>query len=74
MADIPAPKGASEGPAGTGAVDWLALTDNGKGLSVGLREVYRVETAGGSPPSSCSGEYKGKVISVQYSAQYWFYG
>jgi hypothetical protein len=74
IGDVPAPKDASEGPEGTGAVDWLALADNGKGASVGLGEVYRVETAGGSPPARCNGENKGKVFSVQYSAEYWFYG
>jgi hypothetical protein len=74
IGDIPAPKDASEGPAGTGAVDWLALVDNGKGMSVGLGEVYRVVTAGGNPPSKCDGQYTGRVFSVQYSAEYWFYG
>lgn len=80
LATVAAPKSAAAGPAGTGAVDWLALGDNGKGGSVGLGEVYRVETAGGNPPSSCEGlmgkddKSKASVVSVQYAALYWFYG
>jgi hypothetical protein len=74
IADIPAPKDADKGPDGEGAVDWLTLCDNWKGASVGLGEVYRVETAGGNPPETCSGVSAETVISVQYSAEYWFYG
>lgn len=74
IADIPAPKGAVAGWNGDGAVDWLALSDNGKGVSVGLGEVYRVETAGGNPPETCEGIKSDTVFSVQYSALYWFYG
>jgi hypothetical protein len=73
VGDVPAPGNSSKGPAGTGSVDWLALTDNGKGTSVGLGGVYRVVTAGGNPPSQC-GQYVNKVFSIQYSAEYWFYG
>jgi hypothetical protein len=71
---IPAPNGAPRGANGEGAVDWLALSDDGMGMSVGLREVYRVETAGGNPPATCEGIEENVVFSVQYSAQYWFYG
>jgi hypothetical protein len=38
-AGVPAPKTASRGPSGSGAVAWLKLED--RGGSVGLREVYR---------------------------------
>jgi hypothetical protein len=38
-AGVPAPKAASRGPSGSGAVAWLKLED--KGGSVGLKEVYR---------------------------------
>lgn len=73
LANIAAPatacKGANGG--GDGAVDWLALTDAPG--SVGLKEVYRVETAGGKAPSSCGGGPE-RHIEVQYSAQYWFFG
>lgn len=52
------------------SVDWLYLTDDGKGISEGLKAVYRVETAGGKAPSTCS---KVGDIQVKYAAEYWFY-
>ena len=70
VADIPAPSGANAGPQGYGAVDWKALT--AVAGSVGL-EVYRVETAGGKAPASCSGVGVGETVLVQYAAMYWFY-
>ncbi|KFY60754.1 hypothetical protein V496_05254 [Pseudogymnoascus sp. VKM F-4515 (FW-2607)] len=69
---VPAPANANVGPAGTGAVAWLKLDDAGG--SAGLKEVYRVYTAGGNPPTSCSGQTAGKVFTVEYAAMYWFYG
>jgi hypothetical protein len=66
--DIKAPATANKGPAGTGAVDWLQLT-NATG-SVGLQMVYRVVTAGGAAPVDCAST---ALISVQYAAEYWFY-
>lgn len=71
IADIPAPANASAGPfdQGYGAVDWKTLTDAGG--SVGLKEVYRVETAGGKAPPSCAGVTA--PIYIDYSALYWFY-
>lgn len=72
VGDIKAPISGNLGPAKTGPVDWLTLGDNGK--STGLKEVYRVETAGGNPPLTCEGYGVRDVISVQYAAQYWFYG
>lgn len=71
LADIPAPANASVGSfdQGYGAVDWKTLTDAGG--SVGLKEVYRVETAGGKAPPSCAGATK--PICIDYSALYWFY-
>lgn len=71
---IAAPSSANDGPAGTGAVPWLKLGDLGG--SIGLKEVYRVYTAGGNPYSICSAENfgAGGIISVEYSAMYWFYG
>jgi len=68
--DIAAPSNASRGPADTGAVDWLKLTAKTGYASVGLTEVYRVETAGGSSINPCT---TAGVESVQYAAQYWFY-
>jgi hypothetical protein len=69
-ADILAPSTASKGPAGTGAVDWLQLVAKPGYATVGLQTVYRIVTAGGSPPAKCSSS---GVISVQYAAEYWFY-
>ncbi|KFY77245.1 hypothetical protein V499_03339 [Pseudogymnoascus sp. VKM F-103] len=66
---VPAPATADVGPAGTGAVPWLKLDDAGG--SAGLKEVYRVYTAGGNAPASCSGQ---AAVSVEYAAMYWFYG
>ncbi|KAH8799063.1 hypothetical protein F5884DRAFT_863710 [Xylogone sp. PMI_703] len=67
-ADLRAPASAAKGPAGTGAVDWLQLQD--KGASIGVREVYRVVTAGGAAPDVCTVT---GIISIQYAAEYWFY-
>lgn len=71
FATIPAPANASVGPfdKGYGAVDWKTLIDAGG--SVGLKAVYRVETAGGKAPPSCAGVMA--PIYVDYSALYWFY-
>jgi len=70
VGDIPAPPDANPGPQGYGAIDWKSLT--AKAGSVGLTEVYRVETAGGKPPLNCSG-FEGTTVLVQYAAMYWFY-
>lgn len=66
------PATADKGPVGTGAVKWLLLEDNGKGLSNGIKAVYRVITAGGGA-DTCAKAGDG-VHSVPYTAQYWFYG
>ncbi|KAH8820926.1 hypothetical protein F5884DRAFT_67096 [Xylogone sp. PMI_703] len=68
IADIPAPSDAVKGPGGIGAVDWLTLSD--KGGSKGVSSVYRVITAGGSPPKTCTS--KNSIIQ-QYSALYFFF-
>jgi hypothetical protein len=70
---VAAPATADKGPLGTGAVAWLMLTDKKGytgGTTVGLQQVYRVETAGGNSPL-CT-EATG-VITVPYAAEYWFY-
>lgn len=71
-AGVSAPATASKGVKGeaNGAIDWLYLLDNGAGVSEELLSVYRVETAGGKPPASCSGE---EQIQIPYAAEYWFY-
>ncbi|KAI4265758.1 MAG: hypothetical protein LQ337_008942 [Flavoplaca oasis] len=72
-AGIAAPNAACRGPngRGEGAVDWLALAEAPG--SVGLKECYRVETAGGKAPASCGGG-AARNIEVQYATQYWFFG
>ncbi|KAL8821720.1 MAG: hypothetical protein Q9223_000294 [Gallowayella weberi] len=71
--NIAAPKTASKGSngQGQGAVDWLVLGEAPG--SVGLKQVYRVYTAGGKAPASCDGA-AARTIEVQYAAQYWFFG
>lgn len=69
-AAVNAPTGAPIGPAGTGAVQWLDLVAKPGYATVGLGEVYRVETAGGNPPTTCASV---GVTTVQYAAEYWFY-
>lgn len=70
-ADVPAPSGSCPGPLKTGAVDWLYLAYNGSFQDVGLDAVYRVETAGGDPPTTCSTT---GLVQIPYGAEYWFYG
>ncbi|TKA71854.1 hypothetical protein B0A55_09827 [Friedmanniomyces simplex] len=62
-ADVPAPD--------SGDVDWLYLASNGSTSNHGISSVYRIETAGGVQPSSCSGAGS---IYVPYAGQYWYYG
>ncbi|KAF9883611.1 hypothetical protein FE257_003118 [Aspergillus nanangensis] len=50
-------------------VAWLKL-DTVEGQ--GIKEVYRVHTAGGQPPATCKGQHK--KFEVEYAAEYWFYG
>lgn len=66
-----APASAYTGAESEGAVAWLYLADNGSGVSNGLKAVYRIETAGGSPPATCDGQTES--IYVPYAAEYWFY-
>jgi len=62
VAGIPAPYSASD-------IDWIELNAvSGKYAD----KVYRVETRGGQPPSSCTPG--SDLISVKYTAQYWFEG
>lgn len=67
-----APKGAMKGVGGVGegAVAWLKLMAMDPGGSV-LQEVYRVNTAGGSPPKTCGGMVAS--FEVEYAAEYWVY-
>lgn len=62
-----APASACPGLSGEGTVKWLYLKDT-KGLSLGgIDTVYRLETAGGSPPATCKG--KPASFEVKYAAQ-----
>jgi hypothetical protein len=67
---VNAPTDAPKGQQNEDAVAWLKLFAR-DGATGDLQEVYRVETAGGSPPKTCTG--MPATFSVQYSAQYWFY-
>jgi hypothetical protein len=65
-ATSPAPSDAPTGLQGEPAVAWLKLVTRA-GATGDLREVYRVETAGGSAPATCSGQPA--TFEVQYAAQ-----
>jgi hypothetical protein len=67
---VSAPATANKGPAGTGAVPWLYLDKKLGYTSVGISQVYRVETAGGIQQVNCT---VAGVMSIQYAAEYWFY-
>ncbi|THW71707.1 hypothetical protein D6D18_10435 [Aureobasidium pullulans] len=66
VSSVPAPSGCI-----ASSIDWLFLEDDGRGVSRNVQAVYRVETAGGNPPATCS---KAGVVKVSYAAEYWFYG
>ncbi|KAG8158940.1 hypothetical protein KVR01_011383 [Diaporthe batatas] len=70
VAAVPAPDDAPKGQLGEKAVPWLKLSAK-SGATGRLQEVYRVETAGGSAPATCSG--MPAAFQVEYSAQYWFF-
>ncbi|EHL00241.1 hypothetical protein M7I_3731 [Glarea lozoyensis 74030] len=66
---IPAPTDAPVGQngLGLGAVPWLKLTTR-SGATGDLAEVYRVNTAGGSPPKVCAG--MPETFQVEYAAEW----
>ena len=67
-----APVIAGEKVAGYGSVAWLQLQAETVTESEGVvKEVYRLNTAGGNPPPTCEGQLA--AIEVQYAAEYWFY-
>ena len=70
-----APTGSPAGDNGKGSCAWLYLTKNPemtpKSGQETYKEVYRVNTAGGSAPDKCEG--MPKTFEVQYAAEYWFY-
>ncbi|KAJ5380436.1 uncharacterized protein N7496_002864 [Penicillium cataractarum] len=70
-ASVTAPKRVSHIAADNGDEDvaWLRLSSTD---GHGIKEVYRVMTFEGSPPSTCAGQ--NDTILVDYAAEYWFYG
>lgn len=67
-----APSGSVAGQygVGNGSVAWLKLDAKSSDGQV-FQEVYRTFTAGGSPPTNCTG--MPAAFEVQYSAAYWLY-
>ncbi|MCJ1256191.1 hypothetical protein MMC24_004011 [Lignoscripta atroalba] len=67
----PAPSTADRGQYGT--VPWLKLDlDSTRAGSMGpVKEIYRINTAGGSPPATCAGQPAS--FQIDYAAEYWFY-
>lgn len=65
---VAAPPGApvGQGGQGHGAVTWLKLLTR-EGSTGNLEEVYRVNTAGGNPPTTCAG--MPATFEVQYAAE-----
>lgn len=55
---------------GYGAVAWLKLDAKNSTGQI-FQEVYRVNTAGGNAPPTCSG--MPAAFEVQYSAEYWLF-
>lgn len=68
VASVPAPVRATKGQGnvGYGTVPWLKLSTR-DGATGGLKEVYRVNTAGGSPPPTCAGQPA--AFEVQYATE-----
>ncbi|EEU41848.1 uncharacterized protein NECHADRAFT_96845 [Fusarium vanettenii 77-13-4] len=66
----PAPSTASVGQKGEAAVAWLKL-DTIEGATHKIKQVYRLTTAGGSPPATCEG--MNAQFQVEYSTVYWFW-
>ncbi|KAJ5658783.1 uncharacterized protein N7484_002432 [Penicillium longicatenatum] len=66
---IDAPTSATKGQ--NGAVSWLYLKTV-SGTVGNYKAVYRVDTASGSPPTTCKGMKSS--FEIQYAALYYFYG
>ncbi|KAL5598976.1 uncharacterized protein BROUX77_006009 [Berkeleyomyces rouxiae] len=63
----PAPATAATGQLGEKAVAWLKLLPRSDSSPAAFEEIYRVNTVGGSPPSTCEGlEAK---FTVEYAAE-----
>lgn len=57
-------------PIGYGNVPWLLL-ESKTGTIGNIQQVYRLNTAGGSPPPNCVNQPD--FFEQQYAAEYWFY-
>lgn len=64
-ASATAPVTAASGPKGEKAVAWLKLNAL-EGATDDIKEIYRVDTVGGSPPATCKG--MPKKFEVEYAA------
>ena len=64
---VPAPPDAPRGHDGEAAVNWLKLVAK-NGTTGNLKEVYRLQTAGGQPPETCQG--MPASFERQYAAEY----
>ncbi|KAF7318567.1 hypothetical protein HMN09_00367000 [Mycena chlorophos] len=71
VGDLPAPPPSDPGPKLD--VDWLMLdgVPGYDGLNLLAGEIFRVETVGGQPPSSCKAG--SEPIQVKYTAKYFLY-
>lgn len=67
-----APSGAYTGQygQGDGAVQWLKL-DSTPYVEDKWKQVYRLNTAGGNPPKTCTGQEA--QFEIQYAAEYWLF-
>lgn len=67
-----APSNSIKGPQdkGYGAVQWLYLQAL-PGMAQPIKAVYRLNTAGGDPPTTCEGQPP--AIEMPYAAEYWLY-
>ncbi|RDW90010.1 uncharacterized protein DSM5745_01785 [Aspergillus mulundensis] len=70
-ADLAAPSSAVRGSDDEAAVAWLYLSRT-NGTIGKYSSVYRVDTAGGSPPETCEGMESS--FTVEYAANYYIYG
>lgn len=54
---------------------WLRMTTKsfGKGVFEGVTDVQRVNTAGGMPPDACDLAHAGRVLRIDFTADFLFY-
>ena len=65
-ADTPAPTPSKN-------VALLKLQTQAEGTTSTVKEIYRLATQGGVAPADCSDHQPGSVVTVEYTAQYWFF-